>query len=126
MTNVEGVHIYGSNRSGQCGRRIDQTEDTGKHPKPYQFDTLERFGSLPVKVSCGFDHTLVLLENGKILAFGCGWDGQLGQETFQTNHNPNFIFQDENVKFIDVQAKGNYTTFSFKGTIYHLKERSLI
>ena len=105
-TDVEGVHLYGSNRNGQCGRRRDPIENSGLTPRFYIFETAERFRSNCVKISCGFDHTLVLLENGQILAFGNGEDGQLGQVEFRINHQPALIHQDEDVKFVDIEAKG--------------------
>ena len=42
------------------------------------------------------------------MAFGNGWDGQLGQERFATNHQPTLVQQDETVKFIDIEAKGDW------------------
>jgi len=107
-TDVEGVFLYGSNKMGQCGRRIDPKECTGSAPRFFQFDTRERFDAMATKISCGFDHTLVLLENGKVLAFGNGWDGQLGQADFIANHDPAFVCQPDGVEFVDVEAKGDW------------------
>ena len=103
---MEGVFFCGSNKSGQCGRRPDRAENPGANPRFFQFDALERFGSPAVKVSCGFDHSMVLLQDGRVLAFGNGWDGQLGTENFQSNHVPLPVPQEEGVEFVDIEAKG--------------------
>ena len=106
MTDVEGVFFCGSNKSGQCGRRPDRDEKSGSSPRFFQFDTSERFGSPAVKVSCGFDHSMILLQDGRVLAFGNGWDGQLGKDDFKSNHIPTPVPQEDGVEFVDIEAKG--------------------
>ena len=107
VTDTGKVHLLGSNRSGQCGRRVNMEEISFERPFEFSFDTLVRFGSPALKISCAFDSTMVLLENGKVISFGNGWDGQLGRGDFVSDHNPDFVDCEE--RFVDIDSCADWT-----------------
>ena len=67
------VVLFGSNHAGQLGAR-PHYRNNGHHV----IHTKSLFGSLATKVSCGMDHTVLLLNDGRVVTFGLGCDGQLG------------------------------------------------
>ncbi|CBY20677.1 unnamed protein product [Oikopleura dioica] len=107
VTDTGKVHLMGSNRSGQCGRRVNMDEISFDRPFEFSFDTSVRFGFPAVKISCAFDSTLILLENGKVISFGNGWDGQLGRGEFVSDHSPDFVDCEE--RFVDIESCADWT-----------------
>jgi alpha-tubulin suppressor-like RCC1 family protein len=47
--------------------------------------------SVHAQVSCGFGHTAVLTEAGRVYTFGCGEDGQLGLGDYQDVREPRCV-----------------------------------
>ncbi|XP_051983066.1 probable E3 ubiquitin-protein ligase HERC3 [Xyrauchen texanus] len=66
------VFTFGSGRFGQLGHNSFRDEH---HPRV----VAELWGSEVSQVTCGRNHTLVLVESSKLIySFGCGMQGQLG------------------------------------------------
>ena len=62
---------------------------------------------MATQVSCGMDHTVLLLANGRVATFGLGCDGQLGLGTFDNVHRPSLV-QDVN-RIVSVRACADWT-----------------
>ncbi|KAG7694464.1 hypothetical protein KL930_003783 [Ogataea haglerorum] len=103
------VYACGSNGNFQLG--LDDNEDRSRL-QCAQFQTEEGrttyLNVRPIKIACGGNHTLVLLENGQVFGAGSSRHGQLA--CFQ-EYLPVFRKLDLPVKVKDVVAGWNYTVF---------------
>ncbi|KAA0160828.1 hypothetical protein FNF31_04087 [Cafeteria roenbergensis] len=82
------VRAIGSGSSGQLG--YGSSNNTG-HTPAARAELLEPvpLGGLAVAVSAGYDHSLVLIDDGTVRAFGSGWSGCLGYpSTVQAGDTP--------------------------------------
>lgn len=73
------IYSFGNNSFGQCGRKVIDDEIYAANQLIHRIDGNNlSIGSKVVDIVCGLDHTLVLLDDGKV--FSCGWgaDGQTG------------------------------------------------
>ncbi|OAD56521.1 E3 ubiquitin-protein ligase HERC2 [Eufriesea mexicana] len=59
-----------------------------------------------VDVACGFDHTLLLAENGDIYSMGMGTRGQLGHNDLEDCDDPRLIEALAGIKVIQISAAG--------------------
>ncbi|XP_058885307.1 E3 ubiquitin-protein ligase MYCBP2 isoform X10 [Acipenser ruthenus] len=72
--------------SGERGDK-DASKITTYPPGAVRFDCALR----AVQVSCGFHHSVVLMENGDVYTFGYGQHGQLGQGDVNSRSSPTLV-----------------------------------
>ncbi|XP_034779592.2 E3 ubiquitin-protein ligase MYCBP2 isoform X6 [Acipenser ruthenus] len=72
--------------SGERGDK-DASKITTYPPGAVRFDCALR----AVQVSCGFHHSVVLMENGDVYTFGYGQHGQLGQGDVNSRSSPSLV-----------------------------------
>eukprot|EP00049_Salpingoeca_infusionum_P008416 m.138225 g.138225 ORF g.138225 m.138225 type:complete len:302 (-) comp14008_c1_seq12:706-1611(-) len=71
LLSTEGLFSIGSDHHGQCG--------LGGETSPKQWAQVPNIDPSSIKqVVCGLDHTLLLLNDGTVMAAGWGADGQTG------------------------------------------------
>ncbi|XP_058885304.1 E3 ubiquitin-protein ligase MYCBP2 isoform X7 [Acipenser ruthenus] len=76
----------GRDGSGERGDK-DASKITTYPPGAVRFDCALR----AVQVSCGFHHSVVLMENGDVYTFGYGQHGQLGQGDVNSRSSPTLV-----------------------------------
>ncbi|APR75464.1 RCC1 repeat domain protein [Minicystis rosea] len=74
VTKSGALYTWGNNTDGQLGLGAMDAPDTTTRPSPTQNPTLTGV----LQAVFGFDHALVLLEDGTVRAFGDNSSGQLG------------------------------------------------
>lgn len=84
LTTSGQVLTFGLNQRGQLGRNTNVGLNTA-NPIPTVIPDI----SNAVSVSCGANHTAILLSTGQILTFGVNLRGQLGRSTNINTNNPN-------------------------------------
>lgn len=73
------VYTMGNNAFGQCGRTIVEGEQFAASQLIHRIDGNALSDEAKVRdIVCGQDHTLVVLDDGKVLSCGWGADGQTG------------------------------------------------
>uniref|UniRef100_A0A915J103 EF-hand domain-containing protein n=1 Tax=Romanomermis culicivorax TaxID=13658 RepID=A0A915J103_ROMCU len=84
------VFSLGNNCHGQGGRVIIENEDYRSQSSciPHRIEGVEKSVR---QLVCGLDHTLILFNDGTVVAFGLGTDGQLGDGTFVTRWQPKVV-----------------------------------
>jgi alpha-tubulin suppressor-like RCC1 family protein len=85
LTTTGQVLTFGLNQRGQLGRSTNVGLTTA-NPTPTAIDI-----SNAISVSCGANHTAVLLSTGQVVTFGLNLRGQLGRSTNINTNNPNPI-----------------------------------
>lgn len=79
------LYTLGNNAFGQCGRTIVEGEQYAASQLIHRIDgNALSDGAKVSDMVCGQDHTLVLLDDGKVLACGWGADGQTGLGHYNT------------------------------------------
>ncbi|RLG04369.1 MAG: hypothetical protein DRN68_09895, partial [Thaumarchaeota archaeon] len=81
VTESGEVYAAGSNEYGELGLPIDVDYREA-------FTKVEGLPYPAVAAACGRDHSLVLLKNGEVYAFGRNYDGQLGVEGRRARYFP--------------------------------------
>ena len=76
LLNTGKVLIFGRNDNGQLG--IGNTDTPQTLPVEVSTTGNDYDGTNAVSISCGFEHTMILLNTGKVLTFGRNQFGQLG------------------------------------------------
>ncbi|MCE9671023.1 chromosome condensation regulator RCC1 [Myxococcus stipitatus] len=84
------VWTWGANDEGQLGLGTPPVEGEPHTPDVAQRDSAERIQGITgaVAVAPGFEHALVLMEDGTVRAFGNNEAGQLGDGTFESRDYP--------------------------------------
>ncbi|KAK9503277.1 hypothetical protein O3M35_011880 [Rhynocoris fuscipes] len=104
------VFVWGSNKEGQLGINTDQSSASINIPKLLDLDTRI------IQIACGYYHTLLLTEEGRILSFGEGDFGKLGVGDEIRRSVPTFIKSFDLLKFIS--AGGNHSAaITLKGKL---------
>jgi alpha-tubulin suppressor-like RCC1 family protein len=108
LTNGQ-VYTCGYNFYGQLGRIGNETNDI---PNP-KFEIIDPNVGKVKQISCGYEHTAILLTNG--LVYTCGYNvyGQLGRLGNGTNNNipnPKFLKIDLNVGKVKQISCGGFHT----------------
>ncbi|KYN39490.1 E3 ubiquitin-protein ligase HERC2 [Trachymyrmex septentrionalis] len=62
-----------------------------------------------VDLACGFDHTILLAENGDVYSMGMGIRGQLGHNELENCDNPKLIEALAGLKVVQISAGGWHT-----------------
>ncbi len=75
------VSTYGDNTYFQLGRGEKVVDRNASPPMINPNDHFVPTITSAVAVACGYEHTVILLSNGKIVTFGHNNEGQLGRET---------------------------------------------
>ncbi|KAM3958604.1 RCC1-like G exchanging factor-like protein [Aphomia sociella] len=103
LTDNEGVYTLGNNAYGQCGRKINPTEE---YRGSMVSHNIRRLGKENItSVCCGQDHTLFITESGKVYACGWGADGQTGIGTYENQGAPAAVKGDiTNEKIVKVAS----------------------
>lgn len=79
------LYTLGNNAFGQCGRAMIENEQFAASQMVHRIDGNLLSEEAKVKdICCGQDHTLVLLDDGKVLSCGWGADGQTGLGHFNS------------------------------------------
>ncbi|MDC3961087.1 RCC1 domain-containing protein [Polyangium jinanense] len=78
------LFVWGNNADGRLGLAAPGMSDADKREVPTQNTNL----SGVLAATFGYDHTLVLLEDGTVRAFGDNASGQLGDGTTEDRHSP--------------------------------------
>lgn len=108
------VFSWGSNKSGELG--INNFPDKKNCGDPQQITV----NGSPVSVASGEGHSLILMDNGDVYAFGRGREGQLGLCSARSNQShPHLIMslQNEYITSISCGAMTSYAITS-SGSIY--------
>jgi len=90
-TSQGSVLTCGDNVDGAvdpCTERAGEKESSKRIPRP---TLLESINTRVLQVSCGYDHTAALTENGAVLTWGSNRHGQLGHRKSTTTANGNVI-----------------------------------
>lgn len=67
------IFVFGWNKTGQCGvSPSDLYSSSLQLPRPLPSPWMVH------KVACGWNHTLAIIEGGRVTAWGCNAFGQLG------------------------------------------------
>lgn len=115
LLNSGKVLSFGSNQNGKLGNGIDQDIISSipvEVSKKYGYN-----GNNCVSISAGFEHSLILLNNGKVLAFGDDYYGQLGNQQ-NGNEDEGFMFSSP----VEVKAENGYNSkncISISAGSYH-------
>lgn len=79
------MYTMGNNAFGQCGRAMIENERFLASQLIHRIDgNILSEGAKVHDIRCGQDHTLVLLDDGKVLSCGWGADGQTGLGHFNS------------------------------------------
>lgn len=79
LSNAGILYTMGNNAFGQCGRTIIDGEQFAASQMIHRIDGNALSDGAKVKdIVCGQDHTLVVLDDGKVMSCGWGADGQTG------------------------------------------------
>lgn len=85
LSNAGVMYTMGNNAFGQCGRAIIENEQFAASQMIHRIDgNILSEGAKVNDIRCGQDHTLVLLDDGKVLSCGWGADGQTGLGHFNS------------------------------------------
>lgn len=88
------VWAWGHNQYGQIG---DKTTNTRQMPvnviKP------DEYGSPVASIAAGANHSLAVLQDGRLLAWGCNKNGQLGDSTTANRNQPKFVVMTDGSNF---------------------------
>jgi alpha-tubulin suppressor-like RCC1 family protein len=79
------VSTMGWNDRGQLG--IGLPDSSFNQPQPVNLG----IGNTAIAISCGFEHTAVLLSDGRVQTFGRGSEGQLGIGSSADQNTPVFV-----------------------------------
>ena len=114
LLNSGKVLTFGDNTNGQLGHGNNKIGVHTGIPTPVN-DSSGYNGTNAVKVSCGANHSAILLNTGKVLTFGNNRQGQLGQGNttdFNSGDPSGVIHKNEynGINAIDVYC-GNEITF---------------
>ena len=96
------VFIFGKNHFGQLGIGVDENTLRGT--------CIPQKVNLPpcTQISCGYNFTMCLLEDGRLYSFGDNVNGQLGLGNFEKSYNtPQLIESIKDIEFIE--CGGNHT-----------------
>ncbi|XP_014260562.1 X-linked retinitis pigmentosa GTPase regulator-like isoform X2 [Cimex lectularius] len=100
LTGEGKVYVWGDNREGQLG--------LGEDIPNVNIPTLLNIDFTVVQISCGYYHTLLLSDEGKVYAFGEGEYGKLGFGDDNNCHYPKCIEINSVASFIS--AGGNHSS----------------
>ncbi len=109
LTEDHLVYSCGQNHHGQCG----VGNDAQVVSVPTLVEALK--GLIVTNISCGYYHTIYLLENGQAWTVGCANDGRLGlgpsirNDLLSPQHIPPQTFNFEDIT--KVACGGTYTIF---------------
>lgn len=105
------VYTWGDNYFGQCGNS-PYGSTSCYSSTPYYYS---KFSDVPLAVSAGSSHTLILAKNGKLYGFGRGGSGQFGRTDMGVSTSPVLITDN-----VAMAVAGPGTTFAIKngGTLY--------
>ncbi|KAG7189944.1 hypothetical protein KM043_006105 [Ampulex compressa] len=59
-----------------------------------------------VDIACGFDHTVMLAENGNVFSMGIGTRGQLGHDDLEDQDDPRLVEALAGIKVVQISAGG--------------------
>jgi alpha-tubulin suppressor-like RCC1 family protein len=86
------VLTFGYNSYGQLGNTTNfQSADANKSPLEVNTSGNDYNGTNAIMVSCGWRHTAILLDSGKVLTFGYNYYGQLGNGHTNSNYLPDSV-----------------------------------
>jgi alpha-tubulin suppressor-like RCC1 family protein len=115
LTEEGTVFVWGDNLHGKCG--FDESE-TPKISEPRELP----LPSPARDVSCGYAHTLVLLRDGRLLAFGRNVNGELGLGHLEKVIGPHEIPEIKGVKLaiasyhnVAIDTEGNVWSWGWNG-----------
>lgn len=106
LTLQDEVWVAGKNSHAQLG--IEETED--RQTQPVLLDTLS--GRHITTIACGYDHTVLVTEEGSMWSFGHNANGELGHGEFGDFAHPRRIADfggSTHVRVVDVASKGYHT-----------------
>ncbi|XP_072611053.1 probable E3 ubiquitin-protein ligase HERC6 isoform X4 [Vulpes vulpes] len=78
---------WGRNNAGQLALRKNTV--SGQSYKPHSISALKNLGV--IYISCGYEHTVVLTQNGKVFTFGDNTYGQLGHSPTAEKSGPQLV-----------------------------------
>ena len=96
---------WGNNEDGQLG--IGTSGYLYNQSTPVQVPGLDRVNS----VTAGYAHTVALLKDGSLRAWGSNRAGQLGNGTFESSANPVWVADISNIKSV---SAGDYHTLALR------------
>jgi alpha-tubulin suppressor-like RCC1 family protein len=90
LLNTGKVLSFGDNNYGQLGDGTSGSTNNSSTPTPVSTDSSngnDYNGSNAIAISCGKNHSMILLNTGKVLSFGDNQNAQLGNGTIGTTNN---------------------------------------
>lgn len=93
---------WGDNSNGQLGNGTTDNKNT-----PIEIELDE--GVKPVKIACGFNHSLAIGDNGCLYAWGANYDGQLGNGTTEDSYIPVKIKFPNNSKVVQIACGDDFS-----------------
>nr|XP_055168983.1 probable E3 ubiquitin-protein ligase HERC6 isoform X2 [Nyctereutes procyonoides] len=78
---------WGRNNAGQLA--LCKNNVSGQSYKPHSISALKNLGV--IYISCGYEHTVVLTQNGKVFTFGDNTYGQLGHSPTAEKSGPQLV-----------------------------------
>ena len=116
LDNTGNLYAWGANGGGQLG---DGTFGTGSDKyTPILINTGDIANNVIAYIACGFNHTIVIDNIGKLYAWGINSSGQLGDSTVTQRNTP--------LSITTQQTTGNQVIFNFTGQHRCLLESSNI
>ena len=112
-----GYNHFGQLGYGDTANRGDSSNEMGDN---LEFvDVEDMSGAHVVKVTCGADHTCVLMSNNRVKCFGRSNYGQLGYEDTQTRGDgPNEM--GSNLPFVDVEGSSELHVLDVESSRFKL------
>ncbi|ELU01947.1 hypothetical protein CAPTEDRAFT_158323 [Capitella teleta] len=116
VTDQEGCFTLGNNAYGQCGRGIVEKEIYGGSQT---VNRVEVEGIIK-QVVCGQDHSLFLMDDGRVFSCGIGSDGQTGLGHYKSEASLSLVGGDiEGEDIVHLSCKGDTVlAVSGKGDLF--------
>ena len=119
LTDVGELYSWGSNTNGRLGHGDCTSAGAAKTGRgvrsPSRIDSLKNVSV--IQVAAGDGHTLGLTGSGRIFAWGCNSEGQLGQAHTMNYHSPRLVG--------DLDFAGIYSTYDEAGKLRPRKAEGL-
>lgn len=106
VTTGSDLFCWGDSREGKLGLgEAHQISPCKTIPKIVS----SLHGLIPIQVAAGHRHTVCLMQDGRVFAWGCGVSGQLGTGTCDQQNYPTELLYTSEWQIMHVSAGANHT-----------------